>query len=137
MTTNKLPPVSRRRFLKNAGITIAAAGSGPAISAPFVSRAMGQAKTLTIVQWSHFVPEYDKWFDQFAKDWGSKNGVAVTVDHIPVANVAARAAAEASAQSGHDLFGWNGSGGAAATSAPPQSAQTVKPSRYSPPQSGQ
>ena len=73
---------------------------------------MAHTKTLSIVQWSHFVPEYDKWFDNFAKDWGSKNKIAVTVDHIPVANVAARAAAEASAQSGHDLFGWNGSGGA-------------------------
>ena len=31
---------------------------------------------------------------------------------FPVANVAARAAAEASAESGHDLFGWNGAGGA-------------------------
>src|ERR1051325_5209161 len=111
MSTNKLLPVSRRRFLKNAGLTLAAAGSAPAISAPFVSQAMAQSKTLSIVQWSHFVPEYDKWFDAFAKDWGSKNNIAVTVDHIPVANVAARAAAEASAQSGHDLFGWNGSGG--------------------------
>src|SRR5947209_4530211 len=112
MSTNKLPRVTRRRFLRNAGLTLAAASSAPAISAPFVSRAMAQAKSLSIVQWSHFVPEYDKWFDNFAKDWGSKNNIAVTVDHIPVANVAARAAAEVSAQSGHDLFGWNGSGGA-------------------------
>src|ERR1044071_4876956 len=112
MSTNKLVHVTRRRFLRNAGLTVAAAGSAPALSSPFVSRAWAQAKTLTIVQWSHFVPEYDKWFDAFAKDWGSKNNIAVTVDHIPVANVAARAAAEASAQSGHDLFGWNGSGGA-------------------------
>ena len=112
MSMNKFPPVTRRRVLKNAGLTLAAIGSAPAISAPFVSHAMADTKTLTIVQWSHFVPEYDKWFDNFAKDWGSKNNVDVTVDHIPVANVAARAAAEASAGSGHDLFGWNGAGGA-------------------------
>src|SRR5437764_5582367 len=112
MSTNKLPPVTRRRFLRNAGLTLAAAGSAPVISAPFVSRAMADTKTLSIVQLSHFVPEYDKWFDNFAKDWGSKNKIEVTVDHIPVANVAARAAAEASAGSGHDLFGWNGAGGA-------------------------
>ena len=73
---------------------------------------MADTKTLSIVQWSHFVPEYDKWFDKFAKDWGEKNNVTVTVDHIPVQDVAARAAAEASAGSGHDLFGWNGAGGA-------------------------
>ena len=101
--------ITRRSFLKE---TAAAASAAPLLSAPFVSSAWAQSKTMTIVQWSHFVPEYDKWFDNFAKDWGSKNKINVTVDHIPVANVAARAAAEASAQSGHDLFGWNGSGGA-------------------------
>ena len=25
--------------------------------------------TLTITQWSHFVPMYDKWFDTYAQDW--------------------------------------------------------------------
>ena len=109
---NIFPRVSRRRFLKQTGLTLAAAGSAPLISAPFVSKALADTKTLTIVQWSHFVPAYDEWFDEFAKDWGAKNNISVTVDHIPVANVAARAAAEASAGSGHDLFGWNGAGGA-------------------------
>jgi multiple sugar transport system substrate-binding protein len=112
MSTTKLSPVTRRRFLRNAGLTVAAAGSAPVLSTPFVSRAVADTKTLTIVQWSHFVPEYDKWFDKFARDWGEKNKIAVTVDHIPVQDVAARAAAEVSAQSGHDLFGWNGAGGA-------------------------
>ena len=46
------------------------------LSAPFVSRALADTKTLSIVQWSHFVPEYDKWFDNFAKDWGSKNKIS-------------------------------------------------------------
>ena len=112
MDISRIPRVTRRRFLKETGLTLAAASAAPLISAPFVSRALADTKTLTIVQWSHFVPEYDKWFDNFAKDWGSKNKIEVTVDHIPVANVAARAAAEASAGSGHDLFGWNGAGGA-------------------------
>ncbi|HLZ04119.1 MAG TPA: extracellular solute-binding protein [Bradyrhizobium sp.] len=112
MSSKPFPRVTRRRFLKQTGLTIAAAGGAPLISAPFVSSAWADTKTLSIVQWSHFVPAYDKWFDQFAKDWGEKNKIAVTIDHIPVANVAARAAAEASAGSGHDLFGWNGAGGA-------------------------
>ena len=112
MTGNKLPRVTRRRFLKNTGLTLAAAGTAPLLSAPFVSKALAADKSLSIVQWAHFVPEYDKWFDQFAKDWGEKNKVAVTVDHVPVQNIPARAAAEASAGSGHDLFGFNGAGGA-------------------------
>ena len=101
--------VTRRRFLQTTGLGIAAA---PVFS-PFVANeAFAADKALSIVQWAHFVPEYDTWFDNFAKEWGKKNNVAVTVDHIPVQNVPARAAAEASAQSGHDLFGFNGAGGA-------------------------
>ena len=105
------PIVTRRGFLTRAAAGLAAAGAAPALSAPFVARAWADAKTLTIVQWSHFVPVFDKWFDKFAEEWGNKNGVAVTVDHIPEQNIAARAAAEVAAQSGHDLFMWNGAGG--------------------------
>ena len=112
MTENRLPRVTRRRFLQDTGLTIAAAGAAPLLSAPFVSKALAADKSLSIVQWAHFVPEYDTWFDKFAKDWGDKNKIAVSVDHIPVQNVPARAAAEASAGSGHDLLGFNGSGGA-------------------------
>ena len=112
MSAKKLLRVTRRRFLQNTGLMLAAASATPVFTAPFVSRALADNKSLSIVQWSHFVPEYDAWFDKFAKDWGEKNKVAVTVDHIPVQNVPARAAAEASAQSGHDLFGFNGAGGA-------------------------
>jgi len=112
MTTKGLPRVSRRRFLKDTGLTLAAAGAAPMLSAPFVREAMAADKSLSIVQWAHFVPEYDTWFDKFAKDWGEKNKISVSVDHIPVQNIPARAAAEASAQSGHDLFGFNGAGGA-------------------------
>ena len=111
MTTKGLSRVTRRRFLKETGLTLAAAGAAPMLSAPFVSRAMAETKSLSIVQWAHFVPEYYTWFDKFAKDWGEKNKISVTVDHIPVQNVPARAAAEASAQSGHDLFGFNRAGG--------------------------
>jgi multiple sugar transport system substrate-binding protein len=112
MSNNRRFRVTRRRLLKTGGLALAAAGTTPVMMAPFVSRAFADTKTMSIVQWSHFVPAYDKWFDQFAKDWGTKNNTSVTVDHIPVQDVAARAAAEASAGSGHDLFGWNGAGGA-------------------------
>ena len=54
---------------------------------------------LTLLQWAHFVPQYDKWFDAFAEAWGEANGVDVTVDHInlgelPAALTAAIAAGE-------------------------------------------
>jgi multiple sugar transport system substrate-binding protein len=42
---------------------------------------------LRILQWSHFVPNYDSWFDQFAVEWGEANGVDVTVDHVNIAEL--------------------------------------------------
>ncbi len=102
---------TRRSFLKQAGAAAGATGLAPAISAPFVSRALAQTKTLRILQWSHFVPQYDTWFDAFAKDWGKQNGVSVTVDHIPHLELPARTAAEVAAQAGHDLFMFSGAGG--------------------------
>ena len=63
---------------------------------------------LTILQWSHFVPAYDTWFDKMAADWGSKNHVNVTVDHINNLDLPARFAAESAAKSGHDIIEFNG-----------------------------
>jgi multiple sugar transport system substrate-binding protein len=103
--------ITRRGFLKRAGAAAGAAGLAPAISAPFVATALAQTKTLKIIEWSHFVPQYDTWFDAFAKDWGKKNNIAVTVDHIPHLELPVRAAAEIAAGAGHDLFAFNGSGG--------------------------
>jgi multiple sugar transport system substrate-binding protein len=102
---------TRRDFLKTVGVAAGAAGLAPAVSAPFISTAFAETKTLKILQWSHFIPEYDRWIDGFARGWGKKNGIAVTVDHIPHLELPARAAAEVSAGSGHDIFGFNGSGG--------------------------
>ena len=103
---------SRRRFLKSAsaaGIAaVGATGLGPLV---FARKAQAADKELKIIQWSHFVPAYDKWFDQFVKDWGAANRVNATVDHIPHLEIPARMAAEVSAKTGHDLFGINGAGG--------------------------
>ena len=61
----------------------------------------GGQKTLKIIQWSHFVPGYDKWFDGiFTKEWGAKNNTEVIVDHIAIGEINARAAAEVAAQEG-------------------------------------
>ena len=95
--------IGRREFVKQAGTAALAAGLAGAGLAPLTARAQG--KTLKIVQWSHFVPAYDKWFDgTFCKEWGQKHNTQVIVDHISIGEINARAAAEASAQQGHDLF---------------------------------
>jgi multiple sugar transport system substrate-binding protein len=62
--------------------------------------------TLKIIQWSHFVPAYDAWFDNvYTKKWGQKHDTEVSVDHINLAQLPARAQAEVAARSGHDIFG--------------------------------
>src|SRR5262249_57374087 len=103
--------VTRRDFLRTSGVVASAAGLAPVVSAPFVADVLAQTKTLRILQWSHFVPQYDTWFDGFAKDWGKKNGITVTVDHIPHLELPARAAAQLAAGAGHDLIMFNGFGG--------------------------
>ena len=104
MSVRRFSRVSRRGFLKQTGGALVAAGSAPVLSAPFVSTALADTKSLSIVQWSHFVPAYDKWFDNvFAKQWGEKNNTNVTVDHITLTEIEARAAAEVAAKKGHDL----------------------------------
>ncbi|HJY86728.1 MAG TPA: extracellular solute-binding protein [Candidatus Acidoferrales bacterium] len=94
--------ISRRDFIKTTGAGAVAAGLGPFMLFP--ERAQAQQKTLKILQWSHFVPAYDKWFDGvFTKEWGQKHNTNVSVDHINLNEIPARAAAEVSAQKGHDL----------------------------------
>ncbi len=95
--------ISRRDFVKAGAL---AAGVGPAIIIP--GRSDAQKKTLKILQWVHFVPAYDEWFNKkYIKEWGDKNNTEVTVDNIGIAGLSARAAGEVSAQKGHDLFLFN------------------------------
>ena len=103
---------ARRNFLKLIGAGANAAALASVSAAPFVfaRNAVAADKELKIVLWSHFVPAYDKWYDQFVKDWGVANHVNATVDHIPHLELAARLAAEISAKAGHDLVGLNGIG---------------------------
>lgn len=103
MTLKQAASSSRREFLKTVGVgSLALAGLAPLLQP---SRVSAQPKTLKILQWSHFVPRYDEWFDKkFTKEWGEKHNTQVIVDHISAAEIRARAAAEVAAQKGHDLF---------------------------------
>jgi multiple sugar transport system substrate-binding protein len=97
--------ISRRRFLKTAGAAIAA-GAVPALACkPSEKKASAAKKTLRILQWSHFVPGYDAWFDGvYTKEWGAKHGTEVIVDHMAATEINARGASEAAAKKGHDIF---------------------------------
>jgi len=97
--------LSRRAFVRAAGGTVlgtALAGSAPAILVP--RRAGAARRTLRILQWNHFVPAYDRWFNEvYVKDWGARNDTEVIVDNVGMTSIASRAAAEVSARRGHDL----------------------------------
>jgi multiple sugar transport system substrate-binding protein len=55
---------------------------------------------ISLLQWSHFVPRYDDWFDEWAVGWGEENGVSVTVDHIALAELNGNLAAAIDAGDG-------------------------------------
>lgn len=104
--------ISRRQFVTSSGLLALGAAAGPAFlaacggSTPGSKPPQSGPKTLKVLQWSHFVPRYDTWFDPYAQNWGQKNNVTVTVDHINNALIPARTASEISAGQGHDLIEW-------------------------------
>lgn len=93
--------MSRREFLRLLGISSAAAAIPFTFNIP---KAQGLSGELNILQWSHFVPRYDVWFDEFAAAWGEENGVKVTVDHVNVGEIPAATASELAAGEGHDMI---------------------------------
>src|SRR5690625_3848667 len=77
---------SRRRALQ----TIGTAGLAT-VALPWLRIGPARAaadKTLRILQWSHFVPAYDTWFDAFARQWSEDNGIQVSADHINIVDLA-------------------------------------------------
>ena len=102
--------LTRRDLLRKAGLgavvlVYGGAGVKNAVAAVPKYRGKELAGTLRIMQWSHFVPAYDRWFDdQYVKAWGQNNDTEVKVDHVNLAELPTRAAAEVASQSGHDLF---------------------------------
>jgi multiple sugar transport system substrate-binding protein len=96
------PHMSRRDFITTASSAVLAAGVGASVLAP--RRAGAQQKTLKILQWHHFVPGYDEWFNHtYVKEWGAKNDTRVIVDHVGMTSLNSRAEVEIAAQKGHDL----------------------------------
>ena len=96
---------TRRQFVKATGSVLAAASLPSLACARRETAGAPAKKTLRILQWSHFVPGYDAWFDGvYTKEWGAKNGIEVIVDHMSTTEINARGASEAAAKKGHDLF---------------------------------
>lgn len=94
--------MNRRRFIKAGLMQAVLAGPGSF----FIPRSgLAKSKRLRIMQWIHYIPGYDQWFNEsYAKKWGDENDTEVIVDNISLAALNARADAEALAGRGHDLF---------------------------------
>lgn len=93
--------LSRRHLMKAGSAAAIAAGVAPSIVS---GRARAQQKTLKILQWKHFVPSYDEWFNgAYVKEWGEANDTKVIVDNIGLGEIDGRARAESEGQHGHDL----------------------------------
>src|SRR5262249_41376075 len=93
--------IPRRKLLQLAG----AAGVGAALGIQRRVYGQGGRKQLRILQWNHFVPGYDRWFNgPYIQKWGEQNDTQVIVDNVGAPSINSIAAAEVSAGKGHDLF---------------------------------
>ncbi len=119
MTRDLFTGFNRRKFLQASGLVVAGtalaacgaepakAPEAPATGAPSGAFQEPRSKlsgNLSILMWSHFVPAHDKWFDPWVKEWGSRVGVNVTVDHVSYTELIPRTNAEIQARQGHDLI---------------------------------
>jgi multiple sugar transport system substrate-binding protein len=94
--------MSRRKFMKTVGLGAAGLAVVPGLAENIFAQMPGR-RTLRILQWSHFVPRYDRWFNPYAKQWGEEHNVDVIVDHISLSDIRTTFAAEVAAGRGHDL----------------------------------
>ena len=63
--------MTRRQFLHMTGSVALVAGVGASMIIP--GRVSAQQKTLKILQWKHFVPAYDTWFNEtYTRNGGRK-----------------------------------------------------------------
>ena len=59
---------------------------------------------ISLLQWKHFVPSYDDWFDRYIREWGDANNVVVTVDRVNFAELPTALAAQIDAGQGHSII---------------------------------
>ncbi|MFL5310360.1 MAG: ABC transporter substrate-binding protein [Myxococcales bacterium] len=105
--TDRRTKLGRRSVLKG----LAAGTAAAALPTILMRKASAQQeKTLRIVQWKHFVPDYDRWFTQFAQQFGEKNKCTVQVDYVATPDLPTAIAADISRGGGHDVFHLNGTG---------------------------
>ncbi len=90
---------NRRQIITAAGL----AGLSAALPNGLANAQTGR-KVLRIMQWNHFVPAFDEWFNRtFIKEWGARNDTEVVVTNVGMTSIESRAAAEVQRGHGHDI----------------------------------
>jgi multiple sugar transport system substrate-binding protein len=93
----------RREFLRGAA-SAAIVGLGSAIPLQAQTQAKPKSKVLRVMQWNHFVPAFDEWFNTvFIKEWGARNDTEVIVTNVGMTAIESRAMAEIKKGQGHDI----------------------------------
>lgn len=90
--------VTRRQFIGRA--TAGLAG----ILAYRVPPAFAQKREITMLGWSHFVPESDAKLKQLLEKFAREANVGTRSDHVPNVQLASKQAAEVQTKAGHDLM---------------------------------
>ena len=90
----------QRRSLMRAAALVTVPTAAPA----FLKGAHAARRVLRIMQWNHFVPAFDEWFNRkFIREWGEKNNIDVVVTNVGMTSIESRAAAEIAKKQGHDI----------------------------------
>ena len=83
--------LNRRRVVSAAGAATLASQVAPA----WIRPARATHRVLKIMQWNHFVPAFDEWFNKkFTREWGEKNNTEVIVTNVGMTSIEGRASAE-------------------------------------------
>lgn len=78
--------------------------AGGVLSSAAIRPVKAAPKVLKIMQWNHFVPAFDEWFNKkFTKEWGERNNTEVIVTNVGMTSIESRASAEIAKKQGHDL----------------------------------
>ena len=113
----KREDVTRRDFMKMAGVTIAGAAVAGGSLGPLAQKAFAAAPpslavekgiTLKVLRWSPFVGGDKKLWEENTQKWGEATGNKVVTEYLSWEDVRPKAAMEASVGAGHDVvLGWH------------------------------
>src|SRR5262249_39241458 len=90
--------VTRRQFVRR---TTAGLAGIPAYRLP---PAFGQDREITMLEWSHFVPESDTKLKQLVGKFARDAKVGARSDHVPNVQIATKQAGQVQTKAGHDIM---------------------------------